>query len=97
MSAKPQSVDDIISKFRIKKLTKIHGEPTYESISKISQELYTNAATLACPNGGGKHGHIGMVMKPALYATLSSTPYEEPNNPGLAPVLDPTRITDPKE
>ena len=92
MSPKPQSVDDIISKFRIKKLTKIQGEPAYKSISKISQELYTNAATLASPNGGGQHGHIGLVMKPALYATLSAILYEDPQNPGLAPVLDPTRI-----
>ena len=92
MVPKPLPVDDIIAKFRIKTLTKIEGEPTYESISKISHELYTNAATLSSPLGGGKHGHIGMVMKPALYATLSATPYVEPQEPSLTPVFDPTRI-----
>ena len=92
MSHKPQSVDDITAKFRIKKLTKIDGEPTYESISKVSHELYTNAATLASPLGGGQHGHIGMVMKPALYATLSATPYVDPTAPPLSPVFDANRI-----
>ena len=92
MSSKPQSVDDIIAKFRIKKLTKIDGEPTYETISKISHELYTNAATLASPLGGGHHGHIGMVMKPALYSTLSAVPYVDPLEPSPTPNVDPTRI-----
>ena len=92
MSPKPLSVDDIIAKFRIKKLTKIEGEPTYETISKVSHELYTNAATLSSPLGGGQHGHIGMVMKPALYATLSATPYVEPVAPSLTPNFDPTQI-----
>ena len=92
MSLKPQSVEDIIAKFRIKKLTHIDGEPTYETISKISHELYTNAATLASKLGGGQHGHIGMVMKPALYATLSATPYINPPEPPETAPLDPAQL-----
>ena len=89
---KPQSVEDIIAKFRIKTLTRIDGEPTYEAISKASHELYTNAATLASTLGGGQHGHIGMVMKPALYATLSATPYVNPTKPPATPPLDPAQL-----
>ena len=67
MVVKAQSVDDIISKFPIKTLPKIDGEPTYESINAIMQMLYANAATSSTTMGGGTHGHIWLIMKPALY------------------------------
>ena len=90
--SKTLTVDEITAKFRIKKLTEIEGEPTYEAISKLSQELYTNAATLASPLGGGQHGHIGMVMKPSLYESLSNIPYVTPKNPGPTPKFDDAKI-----
>ena len=86
--SKTLTVDEITAKFRIKKLTRIEVEPTYEAISRLSQELYTNAATLARPLGGGQHGHIGMVMKPSLYESLSNIPYVTPKNPGPTPKFD---------
>ena len=77
MAVQTQSVDNIVSKFPIKSLPRI-GEPTFESINKMIQILYANAATLPTTMGGGPHGHIGLIMKSALYSTLSQIPYEIP-------------------
>ena len=87
MVVKAQSVDDIVSKFPVKTLPKLDGEPTYENINSLMQMLYANAATLTSTMGGGKHGHIGLIMKPALYRTLSTTPYETPVDPGPIPTF----------
>ena len=36
---------------------------------------------------GGNHGYIGIVMNNILYATLSPTPYNTPDDPGQLPAL----------
>ena len=86
MAVKALSVEDIVSKFPIKALPPINGEPTYSGINDMMQALYANAATMQTTLGGGRHGHIGMIMKPALYATLSQVAYEKPEDPGPLPV-----------
>lgn len=80
-------VDDIVAKFPIKTLPRIVGEPEYSTINDLVQTLYGNAATLETTLGGGNHGHIGLIMKPQLYATLSGTPYAAPNDPGATPTI----------
>lgn len=75
-------VDDIVAKFPNKVLEAVIGEPTYETINRLVQILYGNAATLPTKLGGGRHGHIGLIMKATLYATLSNTAWVDPPNPG---------------
>ena len=86
------SADDIVSKFPVKTLPIIQGAPDYESISSMVQALYGNAASLSTTSGGGAHGHIGLIMTPALYATLTATPYLAPIDPGILPNI-PNRST----
>jgi hypothetical protein len=76
------SVADIVKKFPVKTLPVITGEPDYETIGQIIQTLYVNAASLPTTIRGGGHGHIGLIMTPPLYATLTPTAYTAPNNPG---------------
>ena len=83
------TVDKILALFPNAALPKIHGEPTYETINDIVQHMYANAATVRSPLGGGQHGHIGLIMKPALYQTLSATAFIRPNDPGPLPVYNP--------
>eukprot|EP00957_Ditylum_brightwellii_P152094 11580381-Ditylum_brightwellii.AAC.1 len=45
------------------------------------QQLYKNAATIPSSVGRGAHGHIGLVMEPALYSSLFATAYNAPNAP----------------
>jgi hypothetical protein len=81
------SVESIIAKFPIKSLPVITGEPNYALINDMMQDLYTNAASLPTTLGGGQHGHIGLVMSPILYATISAEPYIDPANPGPEPLF----------
>jgi hypothetical protein len=81
------SVDDIMSKFPIKILPTITGEPDYETINHMVQALYGNAASLATTLGGRAHGHIGIIMQQALYTMLTATPYITPIDPGVPPFI----------
>ena len=83
------SVDDILAKFPTSKLPRINGEPTYDSITAVKTELYANAAVIPTTLGGGQLGHLGLVMPPALYETLSETPFIIPADPGPLPTFNP--------
>ena len=96
MAVKSQSVDDIVAKFPLKTLPRIDGEPTYESINAMMQMLYANAATLSTTKGGGMHGHIGLIMKPELYTTLSAVPYDIPNSSLRTGLVRPSMTTSNK-
>ena len=45
-------------------LTKIHGEPTFESIQTLQCEIIVNALSVYSDLGGGAHGHLGLVLSP---------------------------------
>ena len=80
-------VESIIAKFPIKSLPVITGNPNYALINNMMQDLYTNAASLPTTLGGGQHGHIGIVVAPFLYATISAVPYNQPADPGPKPLF----------
>ena len=69
--------------FEYKTLTKIHGEPTFEGIKKIKDELKANAMAVSSELGGGRHGHLGLVLTQQEYARVSQTPYTRPAHPGV--------------
>ena len=69
--------------FEYKTLTKIHGEPTFEGIKKIKDELKANAMAVSSELGGGRHGHLGLVLTQQEYARVSQTPYTRPEHPGV--------------
>ena len=54
----------------------------------MMQSLYANTATLSITLEGGRHCHIGLIMKPELCITLCTTPYDSPNNPGIVPIYE---------
>ena len=77
-----ESINYIDTLFEHRELTKIHGEPTYETLQIIANELKTNAATVRTHLGGGNHGHLGLVLPPVRYALISPTPFKRPTHPG---------------
>jgi hypothetical protein len=77
------SVADMVTKFPVKTLPIITGEPDYATIRQIIQTLYGNAASLPTTIGGRAHGHIGLIMTAVLYATLTPMAYTVPDDPGL--------------
>eukprot|EP00957_Ditylum_brightwellii_P175579 13368682-Ditylum_brightwellii.AAC.1 len=76
--------DKIKAKFPYPTLQWVEGEPDYAAINTIMQQLYENAATIPSSLGRGAHGHIGLVMEPTLYFSLSATAYNAPSAPTRA-------------
>ncbi len=63
---------DIVESFKEFKFTKIDGQPTNENVNQLVRELTEAAASIPTTNGGGDHGHIGMITLDAEYITFST-------------------------
>ena len=68
--------------FQIKNPTAITGEPTYESLKHLHNDLKVNAQTVPSTRGGGNHGHLGLVLSAVDYQLITLTPFILPINPG---------------
>ena len=76
------NIDYVDIYFEFPTLTKIHGEPTYETLTTIKDKLRSNATSVTSDLGGGAHGHLGLVLTLAEYAVVSAAPYVRPVHPG---------------
>ena len=76
------NIETIKEKMPHQHLTRIVGEPDYSSLHTLYKEVKANAASVRSTLGGGRHGHLGMVISPTAYAHHSATPWIEPNHPG---------------
>ena len=79
----PSTVIDYKIYFEFLNLTKIHGEPTFDSIKTLHNELKTNSQTVPSNLGGGTHGHLGLVLNHQQYALLSDAPFIALVHPGI--------------
>ena len=70
------------SHFRIKEPSRIHGEPTFDTLKILYNNLKANATSVPSSKGGGRHGHLGLVVSPTEYALLSLTPFTKTPDPG---------------
>jgi hypothetical protein len=93
MSTRIPSVIDTY--FQHKLLTKVVGQPTYESLQNLSTEIKANASSVPSTIGGGLYGHLGLILSDLRYATLADTvPWVTPTNP--APFMPPAGATGPQ-
>jgi hypothetical protein len=60
-------VEEGLEKYEI---TKIDGQPTDEDLNLLAKELTNAAGSVATQNGGGEHGHVGMVVEEAECITF---------------------------
>ena len=76
-----QDIKESLEKFDI---SKIDGQPIDEDMNQLTRELLAMLATAPTTNGGGDHGHIGMILKDMEYTSFSTgaTPFVVPKNPG---------------
>ena len=71
------------SYFKHPVLTKIRGEPTYETLHHLKMELKANASSVPTILGGGNHGYLGMILTPTEYHRIApADPFTRPPNPG---------------
>ena len=59
----------------------IQGQPTYADLNVLRTTLYKEAARVPSTLGGGTSGHLGLVMNPTLYATISPIAWVTPALP----------------
>ena len=52
-------------------ITKIDGQPSKKDLSKLKMELSKGLASIPTQNGGGWHGHIGLIIPDTEYITFS--------------------------
>jgi hypothetical protein len=87
------SVESIVADFP-RKINKIHGLPTFETLRALRKDLQLNAASVQCTLGGGAHGYLGLILDAAAYAIVAGNnaagnaqPFINPTFPGDLPTL----------
>jgi len=68
--------------FQNKVLTRVSVPPTFGSLQVLVDELKANASSVPSVLGSGQYGHLGLLLTATQFATLSTTPFESPINPG---------------
>jgi hypothetical protein len=74
--------DELIAGFPHSSLPKGTGEPTSEDLKVIWRLLRTNAMSVASYEGGGHHGHLGIIMTNEEYFAIAVDFFPVPKNPG---------------
>ena len=63
-------------------LTQVHGKFHFKYLKIILDKLKANASTVTSTLGGGRFGHLGLLLSATIYATLSATTFVTNINPG---------------
>jgi hypothetical protein len=87
VSTKALMVEEIINGFPNPVLPKIDNEPTFEDIQVTTRLLNENAISVPSMAGGGAHGYLEIVMTQVEYAAISASPWVEPYNPKVIPII----------
>ena len=83
-ASKPTNIDYISTYFQIPKLTAIFGEPTFNTLRILRDELKANAGSVVTTLGGGLLGYLGMLFSTPEYNRVApGTPFVRPPNPGI--------------
>ena len=59
-------------------LTPIEGKPNNAALKQLQREIYANTRAIPSTRGGGQHGHLGKVMEPGAYTTLTGAAWTPP-------------------
>ena len=78
-----QDVDSKNNIFESAELTRVHGDPNTSALLNLRNEIRSNAQSVHTTLGGGKYGHLGLVMNDITYLTLpEAQEYDIPVFPG---------------
>ncbi len=65
-------LQDVFNALQAFEITKIDGQLTDDNISKLTTKLTAVLVTISTSNGGGKLGHISIVVPESQYAVVLS-------------------------
>jgi hypothetical protein len=54
--------DELVAGFPHSSLLKVTGDPTFEDLKVVRRLLNTNTMSVTSYEGGGRHGHLGIIM-----------------------------------
>ena len=91
MAAANAQVDYRQNHFEFPILTQIVGEPTYDLLRTVLNELKANAQSVHSTLGGGAHGYLGLILSPIQYGLVSAHAFVRPAFP--APLVIPPLAT----
>ena len=80
--------------FKFQTLTKCEGEPTYDKTVEIRDQAIRNALAVKSPFGGGKHGHMGMIMPETTYLQVAGEVWQVPDSGGVYPRIPANATTE---
>ena len=83
----PSSIEKIVDGFPFPTINSIIGTPDYKSIADTQLKLNSNAASVQSNLGCGTLGLSFLTVSPTVYATLSTTEFFLPVNPGPEPII----------
>jgi hypothetical protein len=78
------TLDELIAVFPHSSLPKVTGERTFEDLKVIRLLLNTNPMSVASYEGGGRHGHLGIIMNNEEYFAIAVDVFPVPANPGTS-------------
>ena len=81
--------------FTYPELIEIPGQSTYVLLKEIKDKSKSNISSVSCDLGGGANEHLGLVLTPAEYATISPIPYIQYIHPAVL-VIPPGTPTVPQ-
>jgi hypothetical protein len=76
--------DELIARFPHSSLPKVTGEPTSKDLKVIWRLINTSAMSVSSYVGGGRHGHLGIIMTNEEYFSIPADIFPAPNNPGAS-------------
>jgi hypothetical protein len=74
--------EELIAGFPHSSLPKVTGYPTFEDLKVIWRLLNTNTMSIESYEGGGRHGHLGIIMNNEEYFAIAVNVFPVPANPG---------------
>jgi hypothetical protein len=72
--------DELIVGFSQSTLPKVTGEPTFEDLKIIHRILNSNDMIISFYEGGGRHGHLGLIMTNVEYFAVATDVFFPPEN-----------------
>jgi hypothetical protein len=76
--------DELIAGLPHSSLPKVTGDPTFEDLKVIRHLPNTNAMGVSSYVGGGRHGHLCIIMTDKEYFSIAADIFPVPNNSGAS-------------
>ena len=83
----PTAIDKIVDGFPFPIIPPIVGNPTYNTIAEVDLKINSNSASVQSNLGCGTLVLLQLTVSPAVYNTLSATPFIVPVKPGSLPII----------